>query len=66
MAAAAIMVPTNIKGVLLPLLLFTLSDQAPKIGSMNRAKILSRAIIPPDSVSPILNEYLSISGMMLS
>ena len=65
-AATAITVPTNMKGVLLPRLWFTLSDHAPNIGSMMRAKMLSMAIIPPERVSPILKKYFSISGIILS
>ena len=49
-----------------PLLWRSLSDHAPKIGSIIRAKILSRAIMAPESVSPIPKKYLSISGMILS
>ena len=60
------MVPTKMKGVRLPRLVMTLSDSAPKMGSMNSAKILSSAMIAPDRVSPILKKYFRIKGMMLS
>ena len=59
-------VPTSINGVRFPRLLFTRSDHAPNTGSSIRAKILSRAIIPPDRVSPMPKKYLSMRGIMLS
>ena len=66
MKMTASIVPTNMKGVLLPLLWFILSDHAPKMGSIINAKILSSAIIAPEAVSPISKKYLSMSGIILS
>lgn len=66
MNITASMVPIKMNGVRFPLLWLILSDHAPKIGSIIRAKILSRAIMAHESVSPIPKKYLSISGMILS
>ena len=46
-ATADINVPIKINGILLPILVFVLSDSVPKIGSKINAARLSRAIMIP-------------------
>ena len=46
----AAIVPTRIKGVRLPSLVITLSESAPKIGSIKTARILSSDITAPEIV----------------
>jgi hypothetical protein len=59
-------VPPKINGILLPIGVFTLSERAPKSGSINSARTLSIAITTPAIVSPILNVFFNISGTRLS
>ena len=66
MKMTAKIVPTKINGVRLPRFVLILSDHAPKNGSRNSARMLSSAMMPPDSVSPIWKVYFKINGMMLS
>ena len=66
MNITAKIVPTKINGVRFPFLWFILSDHAPNNGSIISANMLSSAIIPPEIVSPMLNEYLRTRGIMLS
>ena len=61
------MVPMVMKGVRLPNLLPRhLSDNAPKSGSMNTARILSSAMTTPDQVWDIPNLLVRITGMVAS
>src|SRR5699024_6142966 len=59
-------VPTRIKGILLPILVLTLSDKAPISGNRNKARTLSRAIITPVIVSLNWNVLERINGIKLS
>ena len=65
-ATAATIVPTTMKGVRLPDLAVHLSEIAPKSGSINSAKMLSRAMITPDQVWDIPNLLVRITGMVAS
>ena len=65
-ASAATIVPISMKGVRLPSFDLHLSDIAPKIGSMNRARMLSRAMTTPDAVWDMPNLLVRMSGIVLS
>ena len=65
-ANAATMVPTIINGVLLPFLAFLLSEIAPNNGSINKARMLSSAIMTPEAVWFKPNLSIMILAMILS
>ena len=59
-------VPINIKGILLPILVFVRSDKVPNKGKRKSANILSSAMIKPVIPSPSPNVYFRIRGISLS
>ena len=63
---AATAVPARINGILLPILVLTLSLKTPKRGSMNNPKILSSAIIELAISTLIPNLFKRIRGMTKS
>ena len=65
-AAAATIVPTRMKGVRRPSLLWRRSEIAPKSGSMNSARMLSIDMMTPDQACRIPNLLVRMSGIVLS
>ena len=65
-ATAAMRVPTTMKGVRRPFLLWLRSEMAPNRGSRNSASTLSSAMMTPDHVWDMPNLLVRIRGMVLS
>ena len=60
------MVPQKIKGVRLPKRVLVLSERAPKMGSINTARTLSKDITAPEAVWGIPKWLVKIRGTMAS
>ena len=65
-AITAAIVPKRINGVRLPSFERHLSDMTPKSGSMNSARILSSAMIKPETACDIPKRSVSILGIIVS
>ena len=65
-ATAAMSVPTTMKGVRRPFLLWLRSEMAPNRGRRNSASTLSSAMMTPDQVWDMPNLLVRIKGMVLS
>jgi hypothetical protein len=62
----AAIVPTNMNGVRFPYFDLDLSDNAPKNGNINTARILSSDIIVPETVWGKPKWFVNIKGIIAS
>ena len=65
-ATTAAIVPKRMNGVRLPSFERHLSDRTPNSGSMNSARMLSSAMIKPDTDCDIPKRSVSILGIIVS